>query len=233
MTQRQFQILAEIIEVYAKTAEPVGSQAIAGQFGYSPATIRSEMATLERNGLIRQPHTSAGRIPTDKGYREYVNNLAGNSPSQRDTAAMRRRVTDITRAEEAVKETADILARRTGNLAIATLPAGLYKFGFANLLNHPEFYGHRAALDAMILVDELENWAREALGLEQERVKVYIGSENPIGRSSNTSAVIARFNSPYSESSYIGLIGPTRQDYPKVISLVDYASKLLEESINV
>lgn len=233
MTDRQLEILTLVVTTYAQTTEPVGSQVIAAQLGYSPATIRSEMGELERQGLIRQPHTSAGRVPTDKGYRVYVNNLSGRPlPHSRDAAAMRRRVTDITQADEAVRQTAEILARRTGNLAIATLPSGLYKIGFASFLNHPEFYGHRAAVEAMMLVDELENWAREALGDGDERIRVYIGQENPIGRSSNTSAVITRFSSPFSETSYIGLIGPTRQDYPKVISLVDYAGRLLEETIN-
>lgn len=234
MTDRQQEILNLIVNTYAQSAEPVGSSALADHLNYSSATIRAEMAELERQGLIWQPHTSAGRVPTDKGYRVYVNNLSGRPlPHSRDAAAMRRRVTDISRADEAVRQTAEILAHRTGNLAIATLPSGMYKFGFANFLNHPEFSGHRAALEAMMLVDELENWAREAFGQDPERVRVYIGQENPIGRSSNTSAVITRFHSPFSESSYIGLIGPTRQDYPKVISLVDYAGRLLEETINV
>ena len=231
MTERQIQLLKIIVETYAQTAEPVGSLAIANTFGFSPATIRSEMAELERLSLIHQPHTSAGRVPTDKGYRQYVNNLQGTSPNSRDVAAMRRRVNDVERADEAVKQTAEMLARRTGNLAIATLPSGLYKFGFANFLNHPEFFGHRAALEAMMLIDELEDWARAAMG-PGDRLQVFIGDENPIGRSSNTSAVITRFASPFSEASYLGLIGPTRQDYPRVMSLVDYAGRLLEETIN-
>ena len=81
MTERQRQILFAIVEQYAEVAVPVGSSLLAKVFGVSSATIRSEMAELERVGLIKQPHTSAGRIPTDKGYRYYVNHLseqAGN-----------------------------------------------------------------------------------------------------------------------------------------------------------
>ncbi len=73
MTDRQFKILCSIVEQYAEVAAPVGSVTLAKLFNVSSATIRNEMAELERSGYISQPHTSAGRIPTDKGYREYVN----------------------------------------------------------------------------------------------------------------------------------------------------------------
>ena len=78
ITQRQEDILCQIIEEYAETASPVGSVTLAKLFGVSPATIRAEMARLEAFGLIAQPHTSAGRVPTDAGYRYYVNHLEKN-----------------------------------------------------------------------------------------------------------------------------------------------------------
>ena len=73
MTDRQAKILTAIVEQYAEVAAPVGSVLLANMFGVSSATIRAEMARLEETGYIEQPHTSAGRIPTDKGYRYYVN----------------------------------------------------------------------------------------------------------------------------------------------------------------
>ena len=81
MTDRQKQILTAVIEQYAEVAVPVGSSLLAKVFGVSSATIRAEMAELEAMGFIRQPHTSAGRIPTDKGYRFYVNNLSEGGES--------------------------------------------------------------------------------------------------------------------------------------------------------
>src|SRR6185369_1390807 len=82
MTERQAQILAAIIEQYAEVAVPVGSVMLAKLFGVSSATIRAEMARLEEMGFIHQPHTSAGRVPTDKGYRFYVNQLTGSEVPQ-------------------------------------------------------------------------------------------------------------------------------------------------------
>src|ERR1700753_2232781 len=75
MTDRQQAILSAIVEQYAEVASPVGSTLLAKLFDVSSATVRAEMAELERLGFISQPHTSAGRVPTDKGYRFYVNNL--------------------------------------------------------------------------------------------------------------------------------------------------------------
>lgn len=75
MTTRQKQLLYAIVEQYAEVASPVGSSLLAKAFKVSSATIRAEMAELEKLGYITQPHTSAGRVPTDKGYRFYVNNL--------------------------------------------------------------------------------------------------------------------------------------------------------------
>src|ERR1700748_1355915 len=97
MTERQKQILSAIVEQYAEVAVPVGSSLLAKAFGVSSATVRAEMAELERLGYIRQPHTSAGRIPTDRGYRFYVNNLAEVAeaalPEKRAERALTARVT--------------------------------------------------------------------------------------------------------------------------------------------
>src|SRR3990167_7919248 len=79
LSERQKKILAAIIEQSAEVAAPVGSSLLAKVFGVSSATIRAEMAQLEEKSYIKQPHTSAGRIPTDKGYRLYVNNLSNET----------------------------------------------------------------------------------------------------------------------------------------------------------
>lgn len=77
LTERQRMILTAIVDDYIRSAEPVGSRSISkrGDVGYSPATIRNEMADLEELGFLEQPHTSAGRIPSHKGYRYYVDHL--------------------------------------------------------------------------------------------------------------------------------------------------------------
>ena len=90
MTDRQAKILASIIEQYAEVASPVGSVMLAKLFDVSSATIRNEMAELETNGFIAQPHTSAGRVPTDRGYRFYVNNMSEQQSTPAERGAERR-----------------------------------------------------------------------------------------------------------------------------------------------
>src|SRR4051794_11012499 len=112
MTERQQKILAAIIEQYAEVASPVGSSLLAKLFDVSSATIRSEMAELERLGYINQPHTSAGRIPTDKGYRFYVNNLVteDEKPGERRAErALEARVSRGGQPERTIRNTVDTL----------------------------------------------------------------------------------------------------------------------------
>lgn len=226
MTPRQQYILSAIVEAYAKTADPISSQQLTQKIEVSSATIRAEMAELERLGYIHQPHTSSGRVPTDKGYRLYVNNLEQLHADTRVSHALARRIASAGEADRAIKQAAESLAEATGNMGLATLSDSLFFSGLSNLFGQPEFAG-KQGFEVARLLDSLSEWLDEAQ--PGERVSVYIGGENPIGRTSGATMVISRFVSPFSDSSYIGVLGPTRQNYPKVIGLVDYAGRHLEE----
>lgn len=233
MTERQIAILAAIIEQYAEIAVPVGSVILAKLFGVSSATIRSEMARLEEMGLIMQPHTSAGRIPTDQGYRFYVNTLTeaqANEPKQLDRSAraIEARVNTYgNRADHAIRSAVDSLVDLTQNLGLATIGDELYMNGIGNLFSQPEFMSGAHVQSVARLLDNLEPWLREAA--PNEPLNVYIGAENPIGKTSGSSLIISRFRSPYSDRSYIGVLGPTRQSYGKVMNLVRHTGAMLEE----
>ena len=237
ITQRQTEILCQIIEEYAETASPVGSVTLAKLFGVSPATIRAEMARLEAFGLIAQPHTSAGRVPTDAGYRFYVNNLDGVNNIGRDEAerrslergahALEVRVSSQSRADTAIRGAVDALVELTGNLGLATIGGQLYLAGISRLFTQPEFGDTRRVQAVAKLLDNLEPWLREAA--PGEALNIFIGHENPIGKNSEVSLIISKFRSPFSDRSYIGVLGPTRQNYSRVMSLVKYAGNMLEE----
>ena len=241
ITERQRQILCQIIEEYAETASPVGSVTMAKLFGVSPATVRAEMARLEALGLIAQPHTSAGRIPTDAGYRFYVNNLGANEDEsielgrgeaerrslERGAHALEVRVTSQSRADTAIKGAVDALVELTGNLGLATIGGQLYLSGISQLFTQPEFMDTRRVQAVAKLLDNLEPWLREAA--PGEALNIFIGQENPIGRNSEVSLIISKFRSPFSDRSYIGVLGPTRQNYAKVMGLVKHAGMMLED----
>lgn len=235
MTERQRHILSAIVEQYAEVASPVGSSLLAKAFKVSSATIRAEMAELERHGFITQPHTSAGRIPTDKGYRFYVNNLATETsktlPAGRGERALASRVQNAGAPERMIRNAVDTLVELTHNLGMATIGNQLYMSGLSNLFGQPEFINGVQVQQVAQLLDNLEPWLREAA--PNEPLSVYIGAENPIGRSAGCTLIISRFRSPFSDRSYIGTLGPTRQSYRDVMHLVARAGQELEEVLYV
>ena len=232
MTERQALILTAIIEQYAEVAAPVGSSLLAKAFGVSSATIRAEMAELERHGYIHQPHTSAGRVPTDKGYRYYVNRVQEEPQTllaprtERGAKAIDTRIRHAGAPEQAIRAAVDGLVQLTHNLGLATIGGTLYMSGLANLFSQPEFASGQAARSVASLLDNLEPWLREAA--PNEPLNVFIGHENPIGKASGCTLIISRFESPYSSRSYIGVLGPTRQSYRTVMSLVQNTGRMLE-----
>lgn len=230
MTARQEQILKALVELYAQTAEPVGSGALCDEFDASSATIRAEMAELERGGYIMQPHISAGRVPTDKGYRTYVNLLEPSAAAdERTSRALARRVMSAGESDMAIKNAVESLAHVTHNLGLATIGRNLYLSGMASLFQQPEFATGNGAYEVARLLDSLEEWLAEAA--PNDPISVYIGHENPIGRASGATLIISRFESPYSTKSYIGVLGPTRQHYGPVIGLVEYTGRLLQDTL--
>lgn len=246
LTKRQEGILFAIIEEYAELATPVGSVTLAKLFNVSSATIRAEMGRLEEYGYITQPHTSAGRVPTDAGYRYYVNALsdrpeemvsldqlrgdpAENKPIERGNRVLEVRIGSQARADFAIRGAVDSLVELTGNLGLATIGDQLYMSGIARLFTQPEFLDNQRVQAVAKLLDNLEPWLREAA--PGQPLNIFIGQENPIGKTSQVSLIISRFRSPYSDRSYIGVLGPTRQNYAKVMSLVRQAGDMLETTL--
>lgn len=229
MTTRQQEILAEIIRLYADSAEPVSSRELANNFKISSATIRSEMGLLEETGYIFQPHVSAGRVPTDKGYRFFVNSVTAKSnltTSKKSIQTIAKRVDSLKdRTDGAIKIAAETLSDLTGNMAFATLSDSVYFHGMGQLFSQPEFLDQVQAMQAARFLDSMQQWLVSA---DIESLQVFIGAENPIVRSSGLTMIVNRFSSPYSDQSYIGIVGPTRQSYDKVMSLVEGTTEALE-----
>ena len=126
MESRQLDILRAIVEEYVATEEPVGSKSIAERhgIGVSAATIRNEMAVLEDEGFITQPHTSAGRIPTDKGYRLFVDRIATVKPlSKAERRAIETFLEGAHDLDDVIMRTVRLLAQVTKQVAVVQYPS--------------------------------------------------------------------------------------------------------------
>src|ERR1051325_8936349 len=128
ISDRQFRVLAAVIQIYVETAEPAGSQAVThrSRLGISPASIRTTMGELEAKGLLFHAHTSGGRIPTDRGYRLYVNQLLPGGPvPERARARLESEIAPASRSaiEEILRRAAQTLGVLTQELGVAVAPA--------------------------------------------------------------------------------------------------------------
>ncbi|GLY18082.1 heat-inducible transcriptional repressor HrcA [Kineosporia rhizophila] len=124
--ERKLAVLRAIVEDYVETREPVGSRALVERhsLGVSPATIRNDMAALEDEGYIAQPHTSAGRVPTDKGYRMFVDRLSGVKPlSQAEKRAIQTLLDGAVDLDDVVTRTTRLLAQLTRQVAVVQYPS--------------------------------------------------------------------------------------------------------------
>ena len=151
---------------------------------------------------------------------------SGQNDKNRGLHALEVRIGSQAQAEYAIRTAVDMLVELTGNLGLATIGNQLYFSGISKLFSQPEFTDYQRIQNVSKLLDNLEPWLREAR--PGEPLNIFIGRENPIGKNSDVSLIISKFRSPYSDSSYIGILGPTRQNYAQVMGLVRHAGKYLE-----
>lgn len=234
MNERQKQILDAIVREYVKNAEPVGSESICEFYGFdvSPATIRNDMVFLEKEGYIYQPHTSAGRVPTDKGYRFFVNDLmAEKEPSEKEKLAVKKQLNSFhDQYEQMVRHTVRLLSQLTYNASLATTDHDdFYYSGLANVFRQPEYRNTAMAQEIAEMIDNLEEFMHH-LPEKNER-RIYIGEETPIGKSAGCSVILAPFEMPEKISGWIGVLGPTRMPYERTLSLVDYMADILSSDL--
>lgn len=252
---RRRSILNAIIREFIETAEPVGSHAIVVgyHFAVSPATIRNEMANLEEEGLLYQPHTSAGRVPTDTGYRLYVDELADFMEAEKQAEKALQKVLHdyaLQKAREKIYDAVRILAHATGNASFATLPDNRRTFylGISNVLRQPEFA--RDPMRASQVVEVLEDTDHFVNTLRQldigDEVKIFIGRENILPQIQSCALVVGKYSIENKErprgrtslvessafggvfEGFFGILGPTRIRYPFNHAMVRKVKELVE-----
>jgi heat-inducible transcriptional repressor len=296
LSERSRQILEAVIDDYIRTAEPVGSRTVTRRHGLalSPATVRNVMSDLEEMGFLSSPHTSAGRVPTDKAFRFYVDSLlqirAITEIQQEDI----RRQYQVPGRDvgEILKETSRILSSISNYIGIVVAP----RFA-ANVFRQIEFVKLCGKRILVILVSEsgivqnrvieadedlssedlvrMTNYLNDLLHgltisevkarivremedekvrydkllkeifhtfeeksqlinlldccMKADRVNIFIGSENFLSRMNQMSVITASYASGPNTLGVLGVIGPTRMGYDRVIPIVDYTARMLSE----
>lgn len=232
LTDRQIQILKTIIEEYIATAEPVGSETLDKKYslGVSPATIRNEMARLTEMKLLQQPHTSAGRSPTPAALRYYVDYLMKPKDlSIADEVAVKEKIWDYRQeVDKLLREATKTLAERTRALAItATNDGDLYYAGAAHILDMPEFFDYNLTHELLETLDRFDYWWKLLEG-KQDPFDILLGEEFGPKNLSRCGFVYTKFTSPH-VSGAIGVVGPSRLNYPVIIPVVRYVGELIDE----
>jgi transcriptional regulator of heat shock response len=240
VNERKQKILNAIVRDYQHSAEPVGSRNLSRRYlpDLSPATIRNEMADLEEEGYIIQPHTSAGRIPTDHGYRFYVDRLMkAVHPSHREEEMVKSTFHQRSlNLDEILHRTAKLLSHALDYSAIVVNLGShrrIFSSGAANLLRQPEFHDVGKIQKILGLFEEEELLAEIVEEYSSgEEVSIHIGSENKVREVKSCSVVVSSFEMGEELTGGIGLIGPTRMYYSKATSLVDYVAKELSSVLS-
>jgi len=235
LSERQEKILKTLIEEYIETADPVGSEALERKYelGVSPATIRNEMAVLTKDGFLKQPHTSAGRVPTKEAFKFYVGHLMKEKElSVTDEVAAKEKVWDARfDLDRLMKQTVKALAEKTQSLAVAATEGGdIYHAGYANILQLPEFYDIDITRTILSLLDEaktMQNLFGKCFG--EGPVHLLLGDELGYDFLDPCGMIFARFKVGSKKSGALGVIGANRFDYAAVVPMVRYFGHLIEE----
>lgn len=223
MDNRKKLILNTIIKEHIKTGAPVGSGVLVDKYklNISPATVRNEMANLEEEGYIAQPHTSAGRIPTEKAYNLHLKNLKEKKLPASEVANFE----SILKRKDEInfKRAAKEMARFSGNAIFwAFHKHNLYYTGISNLLSQPEFSQSDLIYDISLVIDRVDEVVNDIFDEVDFKTNVMLGSGNPF--SGHCSTVLTKYKIN-NKIGMFGILGPLRMDYEKNLALVNFISK--------
>jgi transcriptional regulator of heat shock response len=229
MNSRKEQFLEYVILDYIDTAQPVSSFTIQRkyQLPYSSATIRNTLAELEEDGYLTQVHTSSGRIPTDQGYRYYVNRLLGRQEILRQYASVTHKLlNDMNTMSEIHLKLKKLLlsfAHESGNVAMGKLSSDLiFEEGMSNFLTQPGFSSVEFIRDALDDLEEIKSHIDEiSQDVSHGSYKLYIGEESPHTSMHKYSVIVGKFSID-SDDGTIVVVGPKGMQYAKNIAMVEY-----------
>jgi len=234
LSPRQISIIKAIVEEYTSTGEPIGSDTLDKKFnlGVSPATIRNEMVRLEDLGYLKQPHTSAGRVPTPIALKLYVSELMREQElSVTEEVAVKERMWDHrAKLEKLLQETTKVLSEKTGTIGFVTTSDGaVYSAGYANLLNLPEFFDIDVTRQVLSTIESyalLEGIFARSVGTQP--FHIVLGDEFGNEYLYPCAMAYVDFGTKIL-NGHLGVIGPARLNYPYVMPMLRHMSGLLNE----
>jgi len=234
LNDRQKEVLKLIIISHINSAAPIGSAFISNMLDLSSATIRNVMGELEDMGYLGKPHTSAGRIPTSGGYRYFVNNLLefNSIPDRQKRFVERESYSDNIDSVEAILERVShilsVMTRYTGIACTSNLK--FYIEGASNMIEIPEFNTPRRIRTLLRLFDEkTELMKLFNEDLITDGVKIHIGDEDRHEVLDNLSFITASYRVGDDKRGSLGVLGPMRMNYSRLIPLVDFLSRTIED----
>lgn len=235
LSQRQINLLKAIVEEYTTTGEAVGSETIDKKFnlGVSPATIRNEMVRLEDLGYLKQPHTSAGRVPTPTALKLYVTELMQEIELPvTESVAVKERIWDVrSEINGLLREATRVLSEKTGNLGVATTDDGaIFSSGYANILAIPEFYDIDTTRMVFSMVESHRQMADlfAKVAASEDPLHIVLGDEFGFAELYPCGLAYIDFQAGETKGK-LGVIGPARLNYPYVMPMLRHFQNLLTE----
>ena len=229
ISERKKFILETIIKEYLKTATPVSSGILVEKYklDISPATVRNEMMELEDEGYIHQPHTSAGRVPTESAYDLFLLEFKEAKKKKELKETETEILEKLFRHDEsAFRQTAKMIAEMSGGAVFwAFHKNDLYYTGLSNLFAQPEFNKVDIVCDVSAIIDRMEEIIDDIFEELEDGEQILIGSKNPFGNFLSTVLVKYRDNNA---NGIFGILGPMRMDYARNLALVEFIKKKFE-----
>jgi transcriptional regulator of heat shock response len=230
---RKNKILAVTVSTYINTGEPVSSLELARELALSSATIRNIMAELEEDGYLFAPHTSAGRVPSDKGYRYYVDFLMSGSglSSEQKNAILGQYKSRSGSLEDILENTTEIIADFTHYTAIVSFSEWedrIFYRGLSNIFQHPDFHDFQKLAVLVRLLEEKKQLI-EILNRETDKTRrVYIGTEIECPYLSDLcSLAVSSYRNRDKFNGRIAVLGPRRMSYDQTLSALEFVSDTL------
>lgn len=231
MNERKKALLSTITKVYIKTAKPVGSNLLVDKyhFNVSPATIRNEMMQLEEEGYVTHPHTSAGRVPTEKGYRFYIDNFLKESKLSQKEQTLINRVIKASGKDERLllKNLAKVMAELSDEAVFIGFSANdVFYTGISNLFRKPEYASDTDMIINMSqVIDHFDEVISQLFDVVEQHHQILIGKDNPFG--AECSSIITKYRLS-NEVGLIGILGPMRMNYQGNYSLIKHSREVLK-----